>query len=61
MSQHLDYDGLRADTVRQVAKLMAAASVVLGLGPLRNATARRTTGLAILAGLGAFLVDVYLY
>jgi uncharacterized ferredoxin-like protein len=27
MSDHLSYDGLRADTVRQVAKLMAAAAV----------------------------------
>jgi uncharacterized ferredoxin-like protein len=27
MSTHLDYDGLRADTVRQVAKLMAAAAI----------------------------------
>ena len=27
MSEHLDYDSLRADTVRQVAKLMAAAAI----------------------------------
>jgi hypothetical protein len=27
MTQHLHYDGLRADTVRHVAKLMAAADV----------------------------------
>ena len=27
MSDHLDYDALRADTVRQVAKLMAAAAI----------------------------------
>lgn len=27
MSQNLDYEGLRADTVRQVAKLMAAAAI----------------------------------
>ena len=27
MSDHLDYDALRADTVCQVAKLMAAAAV----------------------------------
>ena len=27
MTEHLDYDSLRADTVRQVAKLMAAAAI----------------------------------
>jgi hypothetical protein len=27
LPDHLDYDGLRADTVRQVAKLMAAAAI----------------------------------
>jgi uncharacterized ferredoxin-like protein len=27
MSDHLDYDAIRADTVRQVAKLMAAAAI----------------------------------
>ena len=27
MSDHLDYDTLRADTVRQVAKLMAASAI----------------------------------
>ena len=27
MGEHLDYDNLRADTVRQVAKLMAAAAI----------------------------------
>ena len=27
MTDHLDYDRLRADTVRQVAKLMAAAAI----------------------------------
>ncbi|MGH9025259.1 MAG: hypothetical protein ACRDWD_03950, partial [Acidimicrobiia bacterium] len=27
MSDHLDYEALRADTVRQVAKLMAAAAI----------------------------------
>src|SRR6266478_6871936 len=27
MSEHLDYDTIRADTVRQVAKLMAAAAI----------------------------------
>jgi hypothetical protein len=40
---------------------LAAATVVLGLGPLRNAPARRAVVLALLTGLGAFLVDVYLY
>ena len=27
MTEHLDYDAIRADTVRQVAKLMAAAAI----------------------------------
>ena len=27
MTEHLDYDTIRADTVRQVAKLMAAAAI----------------------------------
>ena len=39
----------------------ATASLLLGLGPLRNASARRATTLALLAGAGAFLVDIYLY
>ena len=40
---------------------LATASVLLGLGPLANERARRLTTLALLAGAGAFLVDVYLY
>jgi hypothetical protein len=40
---------------------LATASVLLGLGPLRNTMARRVTTLALLAGAGAFLVDIYLY
>jgi hypothetical protein len=27
VAEHLDYDGLRAETVRQVAKLMAASAI----------------------------------
>jgi hypothetical protein len=40
---------------------LAATAVLLGVGPLAAAPARRTIGLAALCGLGAFLVDVYLY
>jgi len=40
---------------------IAATALVLGLGPLGGLTARRTVSLALLAGLAAFLVDVYLY
>ena len=40
---------------------LAATAVLLGLGPLAAAPTRRTIGLAVLCGLVAFLVDVYLY
>jgi hypothetical protein len=40
---------------------LAATAVLLGVGPLTAAPARRTIGLAALCGLAAFLVDVYLY
>ena len=40
---------------------VAAATVILGLTALAAAPARRVAGLALLAGLAAFLVDVYLY
>jgi hypothetical protein len=40
---------------------LAATAVLLGVGPLAAAPARRTIGLAVLCGLAAFLVDVYLY
>jgi hypothetical protein len=40
---------------------LAGTAVLLGLGPLAAAPARRTIGLAMLCGLAAFLVDVYLY
>jgi hypothetical protein len=40
---------------------LAATAVLLGVGPLAAAPARRTIGLAALCGLAAFLVDVYLY
>jgi len=39
----------------------AATALVLGLGPLAVTPARRTVALSLLAGLAAFLVDVYLY
>jgi len=38
----------------------AVAATLLGLGPLRR-NGRRTIATASLAGLAAFLVDVYLY
>ena len=38
-----------------------AAAVLLGAGALRAAPARRATILAVLAGLSALVVDVYLY
>jgi hypothetical protein len=40
---------------------LATTAVLLGLGPLAAAPARRTIALAVLCGLAAFLVDVYLY
>jgi hypothetical protein len=40
---------------------LAASAVLLGVGPLAATPARRTTGLAVLCVLSAFLVDVYLY
>jgi hypothetical protein len=40
---------------------IAIAAVVLGLGPLAATSARRLAGVALLCGLAAFLVDVYLY
>jgi len=40
---------------------IAATALILGLGPLGTEPARRVVGLALLAGLAAFLVDVYLY
>ena len=40
---------------------LAATAVLLGVGPLAAAPARRTIALALLCGLAAFLVDVYLY
>lgn len=40
---------------------LASTALVLGLGPLADQTARRTVALSVVAGLAAFLVDVYLY
>ena len=37
------------------------AAVLLGLGPIRADPARRLAVLALLAGVGALLVDIYLY
>jgi uncharacterized ferredoxin-like protein len=48
MSEHLDYDGLRADTVRQVAKLMAASAI----------TAPKSGGQLFLAGKHTFIETV---
>jgi hypothetical protein len=40
---------------------VAVAAVVLGFGPLARAPGRRVVLAALLAGLGALLVDIYLY
>src|SRR5438128_10901779 len=48
MTEHLDYDALRADTVRQVAKLMAASAI----------TAPKSGGQLFLAGKHLFVETV---
>ena len=48
MTEHLDYDSLRADTVRQVAKLMAAAAI----------TAPKSGGQLFLQGKPLFIETV---
>jgi uncharacterized ferredoxin-like protein len=48
MSAHLDYDSLRADTVRQVAKLMAAAAI----------TAPKSGGMLFIQGKHLFMETV---
>lgn len=40
---------------------VAVAALLLGFGPDRTEPARRTATVALLAGVAAFLVDVYLY
>ena len=40
---------------------LAAAALIFGLGPLGGERGRRVVVLALLCGLAAFLVDVYLY
>jgi hypothetical protein len=40
---------------------IATATLLLGFGPLRAESARRLALVATLAGLGALLVDIYLY
>ena len=40
---------------------VAVTALILGFGPLRDGTARSVAVLALLCGLAAFLVDVYLY
>ena len=40
---------------------VAVAAVLLGFGPLRAEPGRRVALYSLLCGLGAFLVDVYLY
>ncbi len=40
---------------------LAAAALVPGLGPLRAEPARRTVSYALLVGIAALLVDIYLY
>jgi len=48
VTEHLDYDSLRADTVRQVAKLMAASAI----------TAPKSGGQLFLAGKHVFMETV---
>ena len=48
MTEHLDYDAIRADTVRQVAKLMAAAAI----------TAPKSGGQLFIAGKPNFVETV---
>ena len=40
---------------------VAAAALAVGFGPGRDDTGRRLALLSLLCGIGAFLVDVYLY
>jgi hypothetical protein len=40
---------------------VAVTSVTLGFGPLRRTLAQAVAFSAVLCGLAAFLVDVYLY
>ena len=40
---------------------VAVAAVLLGLGPLAKAPGRRVALAAVVAGVGALLVDIYLY
>ena len=40
---------------------LAVAALVLGLGPLGAAPGRQVAVTALLAGVGALLVDIYLY
>ena len=40
---------------------LAVAAAVLGLGPMAEAPGRRVALTALLTGLGALLVDIYLY
>src|SRR6478672_10017004 len=48
MTEHLDYDAIRANTVRQVAKLMAAAAI----------TAPKSGGQVFIAGKHNFVETV---
>ena|SRR5215216_6739249 len=40
---------------------LASAALLFGLGPQADEPGRRVAGTALLCGLAAFLVDVYLY
>ena len=40
---------------------LTTAALLLGLGPLRNQPAHRTMTYAVITGLAALVVDVYLY
>jgi hypothetical protein len=40
---------------------LATAAILLGLGPLSTQPSRRTVSSALVVGLAALLVDIYLY
>jgi hypothetical protein len=40
---------------------LAASTLIFGIGPARAEPGRRVAVLSLLCGIGAFLVDVYLY
>jgi hypothetical protein len=51
----------RLNIACETAMLARRPAITRGLGPLAGEPARRVIPRAVLAGLAAFLVDVYLY